>query len=115
MISISITNYDDPILSGYEYDQIYLLAKYYPYSHSEVRRVFVSCSKSFDKTAKALELGAAYNSIEKGIAEVNKINAICPNNKKDINDPMAALMKCFEKLRTIKEKLDQDRFTEKNE
>ena len=52
-------------------EQVRLLALYHPYPIRVVEYVFVMCDKSFDKTEKALELGSAYNSIERGINEAN--------------------------------------------
>lgn len=58
-------------LNQYQKDQVCLLALYHPYPIRIVEYVFVMCDKSFDKTEKALELGSAYNSIERGINEAN--------------------------------------------
>ncbi len=59
-------------LNQYQKDQVCLLALYHPYPIQIVESVFVMCDKSFDKTEKALELGSAYNSIERGINEANQ-------------------------------------------
>ena len=58
-------------LNQYQKEQVCLLAGVHPYPIRIVEYVFVMCGKSFDKTEKALKLGAAYNSIERGINEAN--------------------------------------------
>ncbi len=58
-------------LNQYQKEQVRLLATFYPYPIRIVEYVFVMCGKSFDKAEKALKLGAAYNSIERGINEAN--------------------------------------------
>lgn len=62
-------------LSEYQKEQCKLLAMYHPYATRDVEYVFVRCNKSFDKTEKALELGSAYNSIERGIQDANLTTA----------------------------------------
>lgn len=52
-------------------ERICSLAISHPYPIWTVEYVFFRCDKSFDKTEKALKLGAAYNSIERGIDEAN--------------------------------------------
>lgn len=58
-------------LNKYQKEQCKLLALYHPYATRDVEYAFVRCNNSFDKTEKALELGSAYNSIERGIQEAN--------------------------------------------
>ena len=61
-------------LNEYQKKQAMLLAHYHPYPIRVVEHIFVACDKSFDKTEKALELGTAYNSIERGLNEVLRID-----------------------------------------
>jgi hypothetical protein len=69
----------DRPLNAFQQDQINILAKYTPYSVTEVEHVFYACKKSFDKTYLALRLGIAYNSIETGIRE--SMNSLLGVNK----------------------------------
>ena len=62
-------------LPQYQKEQVCLLALYHPYPIVTVEYVFVMCGKSFDKTEKALKLGSAYNSLERGINEANGATA----------------------------------------
>jgi hypothetical protein len=69
--SASLRRHSTEKLNHYQREQVCLLAGVHPYPIRIVEYVFVMCGKSFDKTEKALELGAAYNSIERGIDEAN--------------------------------------------
>jgi hypothetical protein len=62
-------------LNEFQKEQIKVLSKYHPYTTKDVEHVYIRCGKSFDKTEKALELGCAYNSIERGIQEANLTTA----------------------------------------
>jgi len=62
-------------ITEYEKEQIALLSKYHPFSFYETKTAFLRCSKSFNKTEKALEYANAYNSLEKGISEANLTTA----------------------------------------
>jgi hypothetical protein len=57
------------VTNDYELEQLRILAAFHPFALKEVRYVYEKCGKSFDMTAKALELGCALNNLSEGIKQ----------------------------------------------